>query len=183
MDPAKAYLLQHDVEKDTRQRLEFYENYIRGKPKEEPVIPERLVNEVMEANKTLKIAENKLVRFQRDFEVKKGNLIHPSRFQPMKPVAEQDRAFFCSDDVHGRLDYLKERAKKIPEDRYNEQLLSSWEIGWRQSQAKEIMIMNGKPRGIPHILQKTFYTASHSGIFPTNNDSTHAWYLVDVKKE
>lgn len=73
----------------------------------------------------------------------------------MRPVSPQSRETLyngLSKEGKGRSQYLKRRTQKMPEERFDYPLLSSWEYGWRLGNLFEFVFgimmnvqMNAKP--------------------------------------
>ncbi|TRY66786.1 hypothetical protein DNTS_009578 [Danionella cerebrum] len=82
----------------------------------------------------------------------------------MRPPSPQSRAALfqgVSNEGKGRLLYLRKRAQKDPEEKFEHPILSSWEYGWRQGDFE--IDCRTPANGRSGIVRSTFY--ARNGIF------------------
>ncbi|PAA65274.1 hypothetical protein BOX15_Mlig029066g1 [Macrostomum lignano] len=85
----------------------------------------------------------------------------PSLCVEMRPISPRTRGLLYqgfSREGRGRGLYLKERAAKAPEDKYQFPIVSSWEYGWKLGEVIKVADIKKPPFGRTRLINDTFYT-------------------------
>ncbi|KAF4093937.1 hypothetical protein AMELA_G00007130 [Ameiurus melas] len=107
-------------------------------------------------------------------EKKEAPVLQPALSEAplMRPVSPQSREILyngLSKEGKGRDQYLKRRVQKIPEERFNYPLLSSWEYGWRLGYYGHDY--QSPDNGRSAVVRSTFY--ARNGIFNIPSATDH----------
>ena len=95
---------------------------------------------------------------------KDSNMADVPLLPDMRPVTPSTRrklyhGLSCED--HGRKEYLKERLRKGPDERYRHPMTSNYDIGWRVLEEVPPSQLRIPEHALTHLVEETFHTRNY----------------------
>lgn len=170
MDTQRQNFWKESIHKEAHVRLGWHIRYSREfagdnllpQRKNKSLVPKRTIN-IDSLNKTAPVAELKNKKKQRPATTKDitTNLVE------MRPVSAKTKDLLYkgfSALGEGRHAYLTKRKEKRPELKYEFPITSTWEYGWKITDAMRNSSLKPATHGRTRIVHDTFYT--RNGVLP-----------------